>query len=199
MRNGARKTFAWLVFSILIATCRAQSVPGPTCGSQFDFQPWVEDFGQLTAEMAAHYANLESSQRERHMDLCKLRQETETMLRQECDEQAQKNLRGFIEAFGDGHLELKWPKPSDQKTADQTSSNSTSAPEQQSICPRLGYKRSLTPGVDFSQLPACTSFVGGDAHWFLPAGILQLQNRTNWGDPHCPVQRTCGEVQTLKP
>ena len=111
----------------------------------------------------------------------KLRQETETMLRQECDEQAQKNLRGFIEAFGDGHLELKWPKPSDQKTADQTSSNSTSAPEQQSICPRLGYKRSLTPGVDFSQLPACTSFVGGDAHWFLPAGILQLQNRTNWG------------------
>jgi hypothetical protein len=81
MRNGARKSFAWLVFSILITTCRAQSVPGPTCGSQFDFQPWREDFGQLTAEMAAHYANLESSQRERHMDLPKLRQETETKLR----------------------------------------------------------------------------------------------------------------------
>jgi Peptidase family S41 len=69
MRNGARKTFAWLVFSILMTTCRAQSVPGPTCGSQFDLQPWLEDLGQLTAEMAAHYANLESSQRERHMDL----------------------------------------------------------------------------------------------------------------------------------
>ena len=145
MRNGARKTFAWLVVSILITTCRAQSVPGPTCGGQFDFQPWLEDFGQLTAEMAAHYANLESSQRERHMDLPKLRQETETKLRQACDEQqAQKNLRGFLEAFGDGHLELKWPKPSDQKTAGQTSSNSTSAPKRQSLCPRLGYKRSLT-------------------------------------------------------
>jgi len=181
MRNGARKTFAWLVVSILITTCRAQSVPGPTRGGQFDFQPWLEDFGQLTAEMAAHYANLESSQRERHMDLPKLRQETETKLRQACDEQqAQKNLRGFIEAFGDGHLELKWPKPSDQKTAGQTSSNSTSAPKQQSLCPRLGYKRSLTPGVDFSQLPAFTSFAGGDANWF-PAGILQLQDRTKLG------------------
>ena len=74
--------------------------------------------------MAAHYANLESSQRERHMDLSKLRQETETKLRQECDEQqAQENLRGLIEASGDGHLELKWPKPSDQKAAGQTSSN----------------------------------------------------------------------------
>ena len=52
MRNGARKTFAWLLVSILITTCRAQSVPGPTCGGQFDFQPWLEDFGQLTAEMA---------------------------------------------------------------------------------------------------------------------------------------------------
>ena len=76
MRNGARKTVAWLVVSILMTTCRAQSVPGPTCGGQFDFPPWREDFGQLTAEMGAHYANPESSQRERHMDLPKLRQET---------------------------------------------------------------------------------------------------------------------------
>ena len=182
MRNGARKTFAWLVFSILITTCRAQSVPGPTCGSQFDFQPWLEDFGQLTAEMAAHYANLESSQREHHMDLPKLRQESETKLRQACDEQqAQKNLRDFIEAFGDGHLELKWAKLSDQKTAGQTLSNSTSAPKQQSSCRHLGYKRSLTPGVDFSQLPAYTSFVGGDANWFC-SGILQLQKRTRLGE-----------------
>jgi hypothetical protein len=50
--------------------------------------------------MAAHYANLESSQRERHMDLPKLRQETETKLRQACDEpRAQNNLQGFIEAL----------------------------------------------------------------------------------------------------
>jgi hypothetical protein len=181
MRNGVGKTFAWLAFGILITTCRAQSVPGPTCGGQFDFQPWLEDFGQLTAEMAAHYANLESSQRERHMDLPKLRQKTETKLRQACDElQAQKNLRGFIEAFGDGYLELKWPKPSDRKTAGQTSSNSTSVPKQLSLCPRLGYQRSLTPGVDFSQLPAFTSFAGGDANW-CPAGILQWQNRTKPG------------------
>jgi len=41
------------------------------------------------------------------------------MLRQECANKHKKILRGFIEAFGDGHLELKWPKPSDQKTADQ--------------------------------------------------------------------------------
>jgi hypothetical protein len=128
--------------------------------------------------MAAHYANLESSRRERHMDFLKL---TETKLRQGCDEQqAQKNLRGFIEAFGDGHLELKWPKPSDQKTAGQTSSNSTSALKQQSLCPRLGNKRCLTPGVDFSQLRAFTRVVGGDANW-LPAGILQLQNWTRRG------------------
>jgi hypothetical protein len=92
MRNGARKSFAWLVFSMLITMCRAQSVPGATCGSQFDFQPWLGDFGQLPAEMAAHYRNLESFQRERRGDLLNLRQETETKLRQACDEQqAEKN------------------------------------------------------------------------------------------------------------
>jgi hypothetical protein len=54
--------------------------------------------------MAAHYANLESSQREGRMDLPNLRQETETKIRQACDQQqAKKNLRGFIEAFGDRH------------------------------------------------------------------------------------------------
>ena len=37
------------------------TISGPTC--HFDFRPWLEDFGQLTAEKAAHYANLESSQR----------------------------------------------------------------------------------------------------------------------------------------
>jgi hypothetical protein len=169
-----------MVFSILITTCRAPSVPGPTCGSQFDFQLWLEDFGQLTAEMVAHYANLESSQRERHRDLPKLRQESETKLRQACaEQQAPKNLRGFIEAFGDNHLELKWAKLSDQKTAGQTSSKSTSAPKQPSLC-HLGYKPSLTPGVDFSQLPALTSFVVGDATWFR-FGILQLQDRTRLG------------------
>jgi hypothetical protein len=181
MRNGARKTFAWMVFSILITTCRAQPVPGPTCGSQFDFHPWLADFGQLTAEMAAQYANLESSQCERHMDLPKLRQESETKLRQACDrQQAPKNLRGFIETFGDSHLELKWAKLSDQKTAGQTLSNSTSAPKEQSLCRHLGYKRSLTPGVDFSQLLAFASFVGCDANSFR-SGILQLQDRTRLG------------------
>jgi hypothetical protein len=87
MRNGARKSFAWLLFSMLIPMCRAQSVPGATRGSQFDFQPWLEDFGQLTAEMAAHYRNLESFQRERRVDLLNPRRETETKLRQACDEQ----------------------------------------------------------------------------------------------------------------
>ena len=197
MRNGARKTFAWLVVGILITACRAQSVPGPTCGGQFDFQPWLEDFGQLTAEMAAHYANLESSQRERHMDLPKLRQETETKLRQACDgQQAQKSLRGFIEAFGDGHLELKWPKPGDQKTAGRTSSNSTSAPKQQPLCPRLGYKRSLTPGVDFSHLPTFTSFAGGDANWF-PAGILQFL--VPWAQCDTPYTKAVKLSHALNP
>jgi hypothetical protein len=81
------KSFAWLLFSVLMTMCRAPSVPGATCGSQFDFQPWLEDFGQLPAEMAAHYRNLESSQREHRVDLPNPRQETETKLRQACDEQ----------------------------------------------------------------------------------------------------------------
>jgi len=71
---------------MLITMCRAQSVPGRICGSQFDFQPWLEDFGQLPAEMAAHYRNLESSQRER-VDLPNRRQETEMKLCQACEEQ----------------------------------------------------------------------------------------------------------------
>jgi len=40
--------------------------------------------------MAAHYRNLESFQRERRVDLPNPRQETETKLRQACDEQQAK-------------------------------------------------------------------------------------------------------------
>jgi hypothetical protein len=77
---------------MLVTPCRAQSVPGPTCGRQFDFQPWLEDFSQLAPETAAHYANLESSQREGRMDLPNLRPETETKIRQACDEQQAKKI-----------------------------------------------------------------------------------------------------------
>jgi len=140
----------------------AQACPNPG----FDPRPWLEDFHQLLAEMSAHYSNLEYAVQDRHMDLPQLRREAEAKLNASCDEQEARRLfESFLNSFGDGHLEIDWPKPkaSDAKPA-----------ETNSLCTRLGYeKKTLKPGVDFAQLPQFASLGGDGAEWF-PGGILML-------------------------
>jgi hypothetical protein len=135
----------------------------------FDARPWLDDFHQLTAAMSAHYANLDWAVAHRRMDLSKLRESTESRLREAASEQdARAALQRFVDAFGDGHLKLEWPKP------DATTGP---VPPPASLCARLGYKRSFSPGVDFSQLAAYTS-LGGEP---FPYGLLHRKRGGNVG------------------
>jgi hypothetical protein len=152
---------------------QAQSNAGRTCPTPgFDARPWLEDFDQLTTEMAAHYSDLEYAIEGRHMDLPELRRETEATLGASCSEsEAKQALQSFLRLFGDGHLGIEWAERAAQATPEKT------AP----LCSRLGYKKwALNPGIDFSQLPQFSSVGGDGAGWF-PGGILKLSENERLG------------------
>jgi len=164
---------------VALLSARAQSAPTAECtNAGFDPKSWLEDFDQLTSEMTAHYSGLEFAVHERHMDLPALRGETSAKLAQSCSEaDARKILQKFLDAFGDGHLEIDWPQPAIQaaSTAD------AKAAEPPSLCERLEYKKKgFKTGVDFSLLPQFTSVGGEDAEWF-PGGILRLSEAEKLG------------------
>ena len=165
---------AFLCLAALIGTLvQAQSNAGRTCPvAGFNAQPWLEDFQQLTSEMAAHYSDLEYATEERHMDLPKLRRETEATLGASCSEnEAKQALQSFLRPFGDGHLGIEWADGGAQSAPEKTAS----------LCGRLGYKKwALNSGIDFSQLPQFTTIGGDGADWF-PGGILKLSENERLG------------------
>jgi len=149
----------------LAGSARGQSSKTTPPGS-FDPAPWVEDFHQLLREMSSHYANLEWAIQERHMDLPQLRQQTEAKLGEARNEEdARRILNQFVESFGDGHLQIRWPKAQESKPASSTSG--------QGLCARLDYNEHLSPGLDFSLLSSFTPLDSEDARVF-PSGILRL-------------------------
>jgi hypothetical protein len=159
----------------LEAAVQAQTSPGPAPqAAHFDPQPWLDDFHELIVAMESHYADLDWAIHDRKMDLPKLRQETEDKLRQATDEQtAQRALRNFLDAFGDGHLEITWPKPA-PASPDKNSS------ETKSFCGRLGYEAHPSPGIDLSLVPGY-NVVEGDGSRDFHAGLLRLENGLKLG------------------
>ncbi len=161
---------------VLTGGLLAQSGAGAACPTTgFKPKAWMEDFGQLAAEMAAHYANLEYALQVRRMDLPGLRRETEEKLGRACDEhEARGVLESFLKSFGDGHLRIDWP-PAAASAAD------AKPPETPSLCARLGYKKMrLKPGLELAQLPQFTEIGGNEAAWF-PGGLLQVSDTTKLG------------------
>lgn len=115
-RDGGRATLTAVFVCFALTTgvaLHAQSDHSSACtNSNFNAQTWVEDFAQLTNEMSVHYSDLEYAIHERHMDLPRLRRETELRLRTSCDEhEARLVLQSFLNSFGDGHLEIDWEQP----------------------------------------------------------------------------------------
>lgn len=111
---GSAPRIALFVCFALVAgmPLHAQSNHGACTNSNFSAQTWVEDFAQLTNEMSLHYSDLEYAIQERPMDIPTLRKETEAKLRNSCDEhEARQALQWFLNAFGDGHLEIDWEQP----------------------------------------------------------------------------------------
>ena len=160
-----------LVFLLAVLTCAASPQnTSDTKSTSLDPQPWLEDFHQVLSEMSSHYANLEWAIQDRRMDLPRLRLETEAKLRAAISQRdARRTLDQFIASFGDGHLEIQWPKSSVQTGPVPGRS--------QSLCDRLGYDMRLHPGLDFSGLPEFTLLNTPESKLF-SGGILRLRNRT---------------------
>jgi hypothetical protein len=139
---------------------------------------WLEDFAQLKHEMAAHYANLDWAIAERHIDLKRLSEQTQTRLREARNEaQARHAVESFLQAFGDGHLSVRWPraeKPITNEESEKPSSQST-------LCTRLGFHEQRTsPGIAFSCLHGFEQLTTPDSTYF-PIGALILASGARVG------------------
>jgi hypothetical protein len=161
-----------LFLFLAVLTCTAQNVNDSQSAS-FNPKRWLEDFHQVLSEMSVHYANLDWAVEDRKMDLPRLRLDTETKLREATNEQdARRILDKFLASFGDGHLEIDWPKsPGPSKPA-------ATAP--QGLCDRLGYNMRLRPGLDFASLPGFSAQSTPEERFF-PGGLLRLRNQTILG------------------
>jgi hypothetical protein len=149
----------------------AQSNEDPRSAERrFDYQPWLDDFHQLLTAMESHYADLEWAVHARHMDLPKLRQETEEKLRLANDAQTEERaLEQFLVAFGDPHLKITWPA-----TKVETAPSGDSGPVEP-LCTHLGYKDARKKGIEFSTLPNFAEVTGEGADFF-PGGLLTVNN-----------------------
>jgi hypothetical protein len=137
---------------------------------------WLADFEQLIDEMSAHYANLEWAVDERHMDLAALRSDTETKIRSaRSEDEERKVLSKFLDAFGDGHLEVRWPKPPPVNAPPSPADGAPSG-----LCSRLGYVRRGKGGIDFSLLAGYQQINDADSPDF-PGGILKLETGVSFG------------------
>src|SRR3954466_7557387 len=136
----------------------------------FSPDPWLEDFHQVLAAMSSQYANLDSAIHDRRMDLPDLRRKTEEAIRSaKSDEEAERAIVTFLNAFGDGHVSLEHVAPPSTEPA---------AP--QPLCARLGYKPIDLSGIDFAKLPGFHAVDDADAKEF-PGGILELSGKRRAG------------------
>lgn len=148
----------------------AQSNTGAT--GRFDPAPWLEDFQQLLSELSSHYANLDWAIEDRRMDLPRLREQTERKLRAATNEEDARRIFGqFLDSFGDGHLEIRWPKPQPDPTP---------SVQGKDLCDILGYHSRMSPGLDFSSLSGFRALDNEDSKLF-PAGLLRLNGGKSIG------------------
>jgi Peptidase family S41 len=162
LRRAVRRTGALACAAVLAFA----SGPAPTdAADAFDPAPWTADFEQIVGEMSSHYANLESAVTERKMDLPALKRRTEQRLAAAGSEAAAKRaIESFLNAFGDGHVQIRWAAP-----AQAPSTAATAAP----VCNRLGYENATIGGVRFETLPEFAAVAGDEARFF-PGGVLRL-------------------------
>ena len=127
---------------------------------------WLDDFHQVIAEMTSHYANLESAVHDRKIDLQALKKRAEDQIAAaHSDAEAHRAIENFLDAFGDGHVEVQWPKSSD---AEKTPSPS--------LCARLHYVKRDFRGIEFGRAADYTPISDADSNDF-PGGILRIAGK----------------------
>ena len=148
----------------------------------FKASEWLADFAQLKQEMSAHYANLEWAVAARGLDLKQLSERTESRLRQaRTAGEAQEAIETFLNAFGDGHLEVQWRRTTGNNSSSSAASADSQAGNQIPLCQRLGYQsQDISPRIAFSRLSGFLEIKNEDSKYF-PIGILRFPNRKEIG------------------
>jgi len=135
---------------------------------------WLEDFHQILDEMSSHYANLDSAINDRRIDLPGLKKRTEDAIRQaKSDDDAKREIERFLQAFGDGHVDVKWP-------AGETATKDEAKPKAKTLCERFGYDQPIRPGVNFARLAEYRADDDADSKEF-PGGVLTLAKNRRAG------------------
>lgn len=150
-----------LAFTVHVATAVAQGV---------DTAAYLADFADLKHAMANHYANLDWAIEARGLDLIRLSQQTADRIRAARSEgDARSAFQGFIRAFGDGHLSVRWPSA--------TALRKETAVEGRSACGRIGYHTDpVDSGVAFERLPEFQPIATNDSKYF-PIGVLRARGQ----------------------
>ena len=167
-------------FTTLIALLLFAGACHVAYSQDFKADGWLGDFAQLKQEMSAHYANLEWAARARGLDLKQLSERTESRLRQARNAgEAQRAIESFINAFGDGHLEVQWRRNSGNNSS-STADDSPSV-DQTPLCQRLGYQsQDIATRIDFSRLSSFREIKNEDSKRFA-IGILRFPNNKEIG------------------
>lgn len=174
-RACMRVALVALITLVGVAPARAQATPPKTAD-------WLADFARLTDAMSRQYANLEWAVDRRGIRLPELARATEDALRSAgSDAAARAAIESFLAAFGDGHLEVRWPPAAPAATASAAppgpphvpgSAGSSPAVSHVGVCERLGYRQARRGGgVRFDLLPEFRWLPSPDSVYFR-AGVL---------------------------
>ena len=134
----------------------------------FSPAPWLRDLDQLRDGMSTGYANLEW-QAGRGMDLpATYASARDRIVAAHDDYEARRAFERFLAAFGDGHLEVRWP------TAVAATAPTRSAATEP-LCARLGYFDLRDEGGPALRLPGAKPVGAQGAH--LKAAVAKVGRR----------------------
>lgn len=150
--------------------------------AEFDRAAWQRDFAQLQKTLQTAYANLDWAVAERRMDLRMLSTEARRRLEAaQSDEEARMIFDRFLQAFGDGHLYISWPRPAPAPAPAATAAKPAApAAAAGRSCADLGYRKPRDEGVDFSTTTDFTPLKTAESALF-PAGVLKTANGKRLG------------------
>jgi C-terminal processing protease CtpA/Prc len=140
----------------------------PTSSQSFDISPWLADLEQTRQAFRTKYANLESLQDEREINLDALFGDlTARMRHARNDVEARAVFDRLVQKTADGHVEIEWPEPA------ATGSQSKGGPTPADPCQSMGFDaRQNSPGTAFA-LPGYAP-LGTDASNPFSAGTTRV-------------------------
>jgi hypothetical protein len=152
------------IFSSIVGAVEAQEPsrePAPARSAD-----WLADFAHLRDALTRQYPNLEWAVERRGVRLADLSRNTEAaLIAAQSDAAAKGAIVSFLNAFGDGHLEARWPSAGPPVTERH--------PRSIGVCERLGYERARRGGGIRFELLRGFRWIASPDSAFFPAGVLE--------------------------